>query len=193
MSYELKTRKGHSYYTMSSMLQKAIRRGDAKHAAYAAGEIYASYPYACWHRLMTIAAEDCYGTISQEIYALYQSDMEVNKKRETNDRRSRIFVAKALVLLIEGRKSRDADYIACCLLDSGEVESEAQLIEEGFDEPLDEVPEYVFDVHTYQGKMNGKTKEEFAKAELEALNNPQPSLFEGMEWAWDSGAFDLAS
>ena len=40
---ELKTYSGYNLYDMSSMLQKAIRRGDVFHASFAAKEMHVKY------------------------------------------------------------------------------------------------------------------------------------------------------
>ena len=43
MAYNLETRSGHNMFTMASLLQKAIRRGDKERAGYAAMELFGSY------------------------------------------------------------------------------------------------------------------------------------------------------
>ena len=161
-----KTKNGYSMFEMSSMIQKAIRRCDIPHAAYAAAELYPSYRTMLWNRLLTVSAEDCYGIMTREM----------------------VFLAKAVILLCMARKNRDADYVACNylwgnrrltegevidLIDSSEVE---HLMRE---EPLFRVPEYVFDVHTYRGKQQGKTRLDFFIEENEALEPRQLSLFDG--------------
>lgn len=177
---DLTTRKGHSLFTMASMYQKSIRRGDAQNAAYAAGELYDRYPFYLWRRTMVIAAEDCFGCISDDIYALWQCEQEVNKNKH-GDERTRIFIAKAIVLLLHARKNRDADYLACNLMDTNELKIEAELVE--FDQAkLSEIPEYVYDIHTLEGKKSGKSKADFAKDEMLALKNGRVGLFDNCEW-----------
>ena len=65
---------------MSSMIQKAIRRCDIPHAAYAANELGGKYRKYLWKRLLTVSAEDCYGIMTKEIVALQQADELLNKK-----------------------------------------------------------------------------------------------------------------
>jgi replication-associated recombination protein RarA len=60
MSYHLNTRRGYSFPAVSSAMQKAIRRGDAKLAGYWALELWASgFGQYVWRRLLTESAEDC--------------------------------------------------------------------------------------------------------------------------------------
>ena len=184
------TKNGYSIFEMSSMIQKAIRRCDIPHAAYAAAELYPSYRAMLWNRLLTVSAEDCYGIMTKEIMALCQADERVNGKKAA-DKSNQVFLAKAIILLCMARKSRDADYVACNwlwgnpeltdeerldLIDASEVE---RLMET---EPRFRVPEYVYDVHTYRGKRAGKTRLDFFQEENEALEPKQMSLF-------DNGSF----
>lgn len=185
MSFALKTKNGYSMYDMSSMIQKAIRRCDVVHAAYAANELSVKYRSYLWRRLLTVSAEDCYGIMTKEIVALEQADEIVNKKAkegQTND----LFIAKAVVLLCMARKNRDADYVACNFM-----WGDRTLTDEEFDEFVDykqvedlkevksfKVPNYVYDVHSYIGKARGATMMDFFKAENEALQPRQMNLFD---------------
>ena len=74
MGYEYRTTNGYNMFDMSSMLQKAIRRGDFTHAGFAANELYYSYYSYLWRRLLVISAEDCYGIMTKEIMALKEAD-----------------------------------------------------------------------------------------------------------------------
>ena len=182
----LVTKNGYSMFEMSSMIQKAIRRCDIPHAAYAAVELYPSYRSMLWNRLLTVSAEDCYGIMTKEIVALSQADERVNAKKSA-EKCNMVFLAKAILLLCMARKSRDADYVACNylwgnrklsdeefldLVDASEVE---RLMRE---EPHFRVPDYVYDVHTYRGKQRGKTQLDFFQEENAALEPKQMSLFE---------------
>ena len=180
------TKNGYSMYEMSSMIQKACRRCDIPHAAYAAAELYPSYRAMLWNRLLTISAEDCFGIMTKEIKALADSDSQVNGKKPA-DACNLVFVAKAVVLLCMARKSRDADYVACNYLwgnkpmtdeerlDCIDYEEVKRLMEN--EQPF-RVPGYVYDVHTYKGKMQGKTRLDFFQEENEALKPRQMSLFD---------------
>lgn len=181
-----RTKNGYSMHEMSSMIQKAIRRCDIPHAAYAAAELYPGYRTLLWNRLLTVSAEDCYGIMTQEIMALAQADERMNGKKPA-EKANTVFLAKAVVLLCMARKNRDADYVACNylwgnrkltpeeivdLIDPSEVE---RLMRE---EPMFRVPDYVYDVHTYLGKKRGKTRLDFFIDENEALEPRQMSLFD---------------
>ena len=82
MGYEMKTQRGYDFYLVSSSLQKAVRRGDARLAGYFALELFPKYSEYCWKRLLTISAEDCYGPITKEIMALYDAFHVVNKGKK---------------------------------------------------------------------------------------------------------------
>lgn len=180
MGYELYTRNGHNLLDMASLYQKSIRRGDWKLAAYAAGEIHPKYSEYLWRRTLVIAAEDCHGCISQEIYALYQSDREVNSKKRAGKPKTRIFISKAIVLLLTARKNRDADFLTNRVMDDEELGAEAERAIELMDEKerIDELPEWVYDIHTKRGRKSGRTKEEFLRDEFESLANRQMGLFD---------------
>lgn len=185
MAYDALTKNGYNMFEMSSMIQKAIRRCDIPHAAYAANELSVKYRAYLWKRLLTVSAEDCYGIMTKEIIALQQADEYVNKKNkpgQTND----LFIAKAVVLLCMARKNRDADYVACNFM-----WGDRPLTDEEYDEFVDyeiveklkavsrfDVPDYVFDVHTRRGRARGATQMDFFREENEALEPRQMSLFD---------------
>ena len=173
---ELKTVKGYDFYEVSSAMQKAIRRADARTAGYFALELWHSgYRDYVWKRLFTISAEDCYGLITKEIEALWQGHELVNKKQPIP--KGRVFVSKAVMLLCECRKSRDADHLQNFIYDQNRLENVDAWLEDARKYPL-QIPEYTYDVHTRKGKMMGRTKEQFFKEEFEALKPRQLGLFD---------------
>ncbi len=189
MGYNIKTPNGYDLFEMSSMIQKAIRRCDIPHAAYAANELGGKYRKYLWKRLLTVSAEDCFGIMTKEIIALQQADEYVNKKAkvgETND----LFIAKAVILLCMAKKNRDADYVACNFM-----WGDRNLTESEFDEFVDyeqvenlrmkdasDIPGYVYDVHTWKGKRAGKTELDMFHDEQEALQPRQMNLFDYGDW-----------
>ena len=192
MAYDARTKNGYSMYEMSSMIQKAIRRCDIPHAAYAANELSVQYRAYLWRRLLTVSAEDCYGIMTKEIVALQQADQTVNAKNkpgQTND----LFIAKAVILLCMARKNRDADYVACNFM-----WGDRPLTDKEYDEFVDydeverlksvtrfDVPDYVFDRHTARGKARGKTTLDFFRDENDALKPHQMNLFDDGDFgAW---------
>ena len=192
MAYNATTKNGYNMYEMSSMIQKAIRRCDIPHAAYAANELSVHFRAYLWRRLLTVSAEDCYGIMTKEIVALQEADKVVNAKKKggsTND----LFIAKAVVLLCMARKNRDADYVACNFM-----WGDRPLTDEEYEQFVDyeeverlksvtrfDVPDYVFDRHTAKGRARGKTTLDFFKEENEALEPHQLNLFDdGSYGAW---------
>lgn len=186
MAYnQLVTKNGHKLSEMSNLLQKAIRRGDVELAGYAANEMFGYYHSYLWRRLLMISAEDCYGVITKEIVALKQADDEFNAKRKGYDR-EKLFVAKALTLLLYCKKNRDACYIACNYMLSERVLKRDEYIhidECKFDGVL---PDYCNDCHSYEGKRRGKTVQEFIKTEEEALGGgvgeKRKGMFDNQPW-----------
>lgn len=175
--FQLRTVNGYDFYEVASAMQKAIRRGDAKVAGFFALELWHSgYRDYVWRRLFTISAEDCYGLITSEIEALWQGHELVNKKAKNP--KGRIFVSKAVILLCEVRKSRDADHLQNLIYDRKDVDVE-KWIEDVRKEPI-QIPEYTYDIHTRKGKMRGRTKEDFFREEYEALKPRQKGLFDDL-------------
>lgn len=185
MAFEALTKNGYNLFEMSSMIQKAIRRCDIPHAAYAANEMSVKYRAYLWKRLLTVSAEDCYGIMTKEIMALKEADDYVNQRNkpgETND----LFIAKAVVLLCMAKKNRDADYVACNFMWGDQPLSDAEY--EAFVDYHEverlkavsqfDVPDYVFDVHTRRGRRNGATQMDFFREENEALEPRQMNLFD---------------
>lgn len=110
--YNMTTRNGHSFYEISSMLQKAIRRGLYEDAFYAANELVPQYRNYMWKRLFIVSAEDCHDLVSAHVYELKCKDAYV---RDANDRQ---YISEAVGYLVGARKNRDADYFACNLMNS---------------------------------------------------------------------------
>ena len=183
MAWDLITRNGHNMYDMSSMLQKAIRRGDIERAGYAAMELFGKYHSYLWKRLITISAEDCYGIMTREIIALKFADDEVNKTRKGYDR-DYLFVAKAITLLCYARKNRDGCYVACNFMypDRCLEPEEIEHVDISEINQIGIIPEWVFDNHTLKGKMLGKTDLDMTITEQEALNPHQLGLFDNCGW-----------
>ena len=112
MAYNLQTRSGHNMFIMASLLQKAIRRGDKERAGYAAMELFGSYHTMLWNRIMTVSCEDCWGILAKEIVALRYTDNVRNRNKKGYEKDTQ-YVSKAISLLCDAKKSRDACYYAC--------------------------------------------------------------------------------
>lgn len=175
----IRTIAGYDFFEVSSAMQKAIRRADTGVAGFFALELWTSgYRDYVWKRLYTISAEDCYGIITKEIEALWQGHELVNKKPA--EPKGRIFVSKAVILLCECRKNRDADHLQNLIYDRRDIDIE-KWIEDARRSPIS-IPAYTFDVHTRKGKKLGRTKEEFFHEEFEALTPREPGLFDDLAY-----------
>lgn len=182
--YKPTTKSGHSMYDIASLLQKSIRRANVNLAGYAVNELYWEFGNYMWKRLLVISAEDCYGILSKEIIALKMADDVINKNRKGEDK-DPICAAKAVTLLCQAKKNRDACYVACnfiCVdrtLEPEEIEhvdlDSCQLTDEG-------IPDWVYDVHTLKGRQKGKTDLDMTIAEQEALQPLQMSMFDNADW-----------
>ena len=93
-------------FTMLSLLQKAVRRGDYQGAGYASSECFWKYHHILWKRILTISAEDCWGVVTKEIVALKYLDDKTGGKDKK-------YISQAVKILCENKKSRDACYYAC--------------------------------------------------------------------------------
>ncbi len=173
----IRTVRGYDFFEVSSAMQKAIRRADAAVAGYFALELWTSgYRDYVWKRLFTISAEDCYGVITKEIEALWKGHELVNKG--SKEPKGRIFVSKAVILLCECRKCRDADHLQNFIYDKLLIDAD-EWLEDVRQNPIP-IPSYTFDVHTRRGKKMGRTKEEFFRDEYESLNPREKGLFDGL-------------
>ena len=178
---------GHSLWDISSMLQKAIRRCDFERAGYAAYEMYGKYKAYLWRRLIQISAEDVWGIMTNEIVGLYYADCICSNGKKGYDA-DPIFVAKAITLLCMARKNRDACYVACNFMVPDHCMDESDF------EHLDivdiknckladnKIPDWVFDVHTWYGKKNGKTDWQMNLDEQAALKPLQMGMFDDASW-----------
>lgn len=187
---KIRTIHGYDFFEVSSAMQKAIRRGDARVAGFFALELWHSnYRDYVWKRLYTISAEDCYGLITNEIEALWQGHELVNKNLNKNKTapKGRIFVSKAVLLLCECRKCRDADHLQNLVYDRNDVDVE-RWIDDVRAFPI-EIPPYTYDVHTQKGKKRGRTKEEFFRDEYEALRPRVRGLFDDLVPPYQNNLF----
>ena len=74
MNQRLTTPKGHNMFDISSLVQKAIRRGDLMYALYASNEMAVSYRGYLWKRLLVTSAEDCFDPLTHLIVKLKEKD-----------------------------------------------------------------------------------------------------------------------
>lgn len=112
MGYNPLTRSKHNMFDIASLLQKAIRRGDAERAGYAAYELFGSYETFLWKRLFVVSSEDTWGVVTKEIMDLYKKHAQANAGKKGYDK-DPTYASEAVDLLCKSKKSRDACYFAC--------------------------------------------------------------------------------
>ena len=180
------TKNGYTVEDMMTMLHLSICQSDVSHASYAALELYPLFRKQMWNQMLTTSDKDCHGVMTEEITALCSSDDKVNGKKAANHA-NLLFVAKAIILLSMARKNPNVNYISCNSLWTDSAMSKEEFLA-SIDSSLVEhlmqsdsrfqIPDYVFDVHTYQGKRKGKTQLDFLIEENAALNPKQAGLFD---------------
>jgi len=182
--YRVTTARGYNLFDVASALQKAIRRNEPDVAVYFAMELFASnYWRYAWKRILTVSAEDVAGCITQEIKALHDSFLAVNERNGDGDMKGRIFLTKAVLLLCQAYKCRDADHAQIFLYDRQVLPDDkvaqylAQLKPE---EITKDIPEYAYDCHTAKGRKAGRTKDEFFQTEVRALKPRVKGLFDDL-------------
>lgn len=175
------TKRGYAFDEVSSAMQKAIRRGDARLAGYFAIELFESgFAEYVWRRLLIISAEDCAGLLTSELAALREAYLLINKQAKKGETKGRIFIAKAVILMCQWPKSRDADHLTNLIYDRKAIPDEriAAMLTEHDSGIKPKIPDYALDCHTLAGKIAGKTKKGFFAAEHDALFPREPGLFD---------------
>ena len=177
---KLFTVRRYDLFEVASCLQKAIRRADTPLAGYMAIEMFESgYAAYCWKRLLTISAEDVAGIVTTEIKALYDSWLVLTD--DGKKPKSRIFLSKAVIVLCQARKCRDADHLTNYVYDRAMIDAKrlVKAIEEARRDPENpELPDYTFDCHTMRGRKRGKTKAQFFSDEFTALKPREQGEFD---------------
>jgi replication-associated recombination protein RarA len=177
--YRPRTKRNYDLFEVASALQKSIRRGDVATAGYFAIELFESgYDNYAWKRLLTVSAEDVRDFVTQEIKSLHDSFLFVNKG--SKQKKGRVFIAKAVIVLCQAVKCRDSDVLNNYVYDKHMMIDEEDLedILSDIRRDMKEIPDYAYDVHTMKGKQKGKTKKDFFLEEMEALSPRQPGLFD---------------
>ena len=175
-----KTIHGYDFGEVSSAMQKACRRAETTLAGYWAHELFASgYGNYVWKRLLTVSAEDCWGILTQEIVALHHGYLLVNKGVPVREAKGRIFISKAVILICQAKKSRDADHLQNFVYDQG-LDVTAQKLADSLRDSGEYVPipDYAYDCHTQAGRRRGATKKQFFIDEQAALKPKQLGFFD---------------
>ena len=175
MAFKLETKSGYNMYTMASLLQKAIRRGDENGAGYAAYEMFGNFHTVLWNRILTVSAEDCWGIVTKEIIALRYADEMANQNKKWYAKDTQ-YVAKAVNLLCKAKKSRDACYYACNFVLSTEIQNPGSISELFIKKCKDEMNAVSKDIMSIKG-LSGKI-ESLPSCENERMADIQMSLFD---------------
>jgi len=194
MGKYLRTANGYDLFVVSSALQKSIRRNEVGLAGWSAAELFTSgFAGYAWRRILIISAEDCDGIITGEIEALHRAQTMIQEKSSKKKPCGFVFMAKAVLLLCGQPKNRDADHLGYLTKQKVLVSDEevlaymSTIVKEG----ITQIPEYVYDVHTREGRQRGKTKEQFWKDEQAGLSPKAPGLFDALiEGGIPSNALD---
>lgn len=152
MTYQLKTQNDLNFYHVSSAFQKCVRRGMEKEALWYGTELFISgYEEYAWFRIMVMCSEDvglANPNLIVQIHSLHQT-YSIFKKKKNKHGPERLPFMNALLLLIRSSKSRIVDNILC----------EQFFLRESIEQP--EYPDFVFDMHTREGKRMGRGNEHF--------------------------------
>lgn len=178
MRPKFSTIRGYDLFEVTSALQKAVRRGDAKMAGYWAIELHESGRSAlAWRRMLTMSAEDCADFVTSEIEALYKASHDAKSSGKEPES---VFIAKASIILAQAKKSRDADHLAILVWKAkiGLTDEELMADLAAARSERVEIPEEALDCHTMSGKRRGKTKLQFFGDEHDALSPRIPGLFD---------------
>ena len=106
-----------------------------------------------WKQLLTISAEDCWSILTQEVKALHDSYLVINKGVPPKQARGRIFISKAVTLLCLSKKRRDPDHLQNMVyhqsagLDADTLAQELRSSGEYL-----AIPGYAYDCHTREAK-----------------------------------------
>ena len=91
-----------------------------------------------------------------------------------------MLVAKAVIVLAQALKSRDADHLTNLIYDpKGVTDADAAVaLAAARQGPHDPILQFAYDVHTGRGRRQGKTREDFLVTAFDALNRRAPGLFD---------------
>ncbi|MBD5237543.1 MAG: hypothetical protein HDS62_08465 [Bacteroidales bacterium] len=109
---QARSRNGHSIFEISSLIQKALRRSDARMALYSAAEMLPKYRNYLWKRLLTVSTEDCHDMVTHKVVALHDKDRCGANGYDNS------IIEEALSILLNASKNRDGDYYACNIFNS---------------------------------------------------------------------------
>jgi len=170
--YKLETIGGHSFYTVASAIQKYVRRGDEHKALYWFSELFMSgFDNYAWKRIKVMVSEDvglANPMLPAQIHALYQTYVEMKKEKNKHCPEKLPFV-HAVLLLVRSPKSRIVDNLLCQYFD----------LRNNIQTP--EFDDYVYCLHTIEGKKKGRGNRHFYEEAATITNDVMPDEYEIMD------------
>lgn len=149
---DVKTFHGFPADQVISALQKEIRRGHEENAVLLAFEMILTSPAMedyLWHRLRVISVEDIgYGEVNAPVLIHSLSEMNTSFDRSVGERK--LFAFHAVRYLCKCIKDRSSDEMINWVTHSSEL-----------GKSLPVIPEYALDMHTAEGKKQGKGRHHF--------------------------------
>lgn len=163
MGYRSTTIHGYDLGEVVSAVQKSIRRGDEEAALFWGIEMDRSgYGEYLWKRLRIILSEDiglAEPDLMSQIRGLYDSWVELRKKKDETHFPERLFVTHALVLMARAKKSRHIDHATVYFYTDAY-----------YDEHKPEVPDVALDKHTLRGKRMKRGWDHFWTEGIKLVN-----------------------
>lgn len=149
--YQPTTKRGYDLYEVVSALQKTIRRNLPEEAVYWALELFDSgFAKYLWKRMLIISAEDINSPETISAVKTLHDNYFMDKEKP-----HRIYITRAVLLLCESPKNRNADHY--------------QNLND-YNKEKREIPMYALDKHTLRGKKMGRTKLDFFENEQKSLS-----------------------
>lgn len=165
------SKNGHDMFDLAAHLGKAIDCNDSVAVGYSANELYQRYRSFLWDTLVGKVIQLGFSRLTAEVYALRKVDDEQQSSKNV----STIYVSKAIVLILKVAKYRSVG-----IYDETPVPDEFDLSR--MDNAFKVIPDYVFDCHTYLGKVRGKTKRDFVVTEQRSLRPYIQGEYDLLSW-----------
>lgn len=163
------TKNGHCMFDLVECFKRAVDNLDDVMAGYAINELLVYYRKYSWKVIFSKAQDLGYGDVVNEIRALRAAD-------EQTKYASIIFHAKAITILLKVKKYGGTEFYRKDFAFNPDIDLTA------YDTKFYRIPDYVFDCHTYIGKVKKRTKEMFVIDEQAALTPHQQGEYDNSSW-----------
>jgi replication-associated recombination protein RarA len=151
-NYEMRLNSGMNFYHVASAYQKCVRRGMEHEALWFGTELYMSgYAEYAWFRLRVMVSEDiglANPSLPAQVDALYRTYLDFKKKKNKHQPEKLQYV-HALLLAVRSKKSRLVD------------NKLGHYFDLRYTMETPELPDFVFDMHTIEGKRKGRGNQHF--------------------------------